>query len=168
MMPSDELNRVNEEHRQIIQLHTSKKPVPLGAIAKDLGISVKISALERGRSGLIEYNNGAYTIKINRYETRERQRYTLAHEIAHFLLHRDIIEASGEIVDNVLYRSGQPEIVEYEANRLAADLIMPNDYVFSDLTAVGVPVTEEVIERLAHEWQVSKAAMEIRLSSYLA
>lgn len=166
-MPSDELNKVNEEHRQIIQLHTSKKPVPLGAIAKDLGISVKISALERGRSGLIEYNDGAYTIKINRYETRERQRYTLAHEIAHFLLHSDIIEASGEIVDNVLYRSGQPELVEYEANRLAADLIMPNDYVFSDLTAVGVPVTEEVIERLAHEWQVSKAAMEIRLSSYL-
>ena len=165
-MPSGELHRIDEEHRQIVLNHTCKKPVPLGAIAKDLGISVKVSALERGLSGLIEFNDGIYTIKINRYETRERQRYTLAHEIAHFLLHREVIEASGEIVDNVLYRSGQPEEIEYEANRLAADIVMPDDYVFSDLTAIGVPVTEEVIERLAHEWQVSKAAMEIRLSSY--
>lgn len=165
-MRISELSRVDEEHREIISVHTSRKPVPLGAMAKDLGITVKVSALERGRSGLIEYNEGSYTIKINRYETRERQRYTLAHEIAHFLLHRDIIESSGGIVDNVLYRSGQPEEIEYQANRLAADLILPNEYLISDLSSVGVPITDEVIERLAREWQVSKAAMEIRLSSY--
>ena len=165
-MMSSEFSRVDDEHKQIIQSHTCKKPVPLGAIARDLGISVKVSALERGRSGLIEYKNDEYTIKINRHETRERQRYTLAHELAHFLLHRDIIESSGGIVDNVLYRSGQPEQIEFEANRLAADLIMPNSRIISDLSAVGVPVTDEVIERLAEEWQVSKAAMEIRLSSY--
>ena len=162
-MPSREFYRMSEENREIVLNHTSKKPVPLGAIAQELGIDVKLSALERGRSGLIECVNGKYTIKINRHETRERQRYTLAHEIAHFLLHRDIIDASGEIIDNVLYRSGQPEQIEYEANRLAADLIMPDNFIRSDLSTVGFPVTDEVIERMAREWQVSKAAMEIRL-----
>ena len=68
----------------------------------------------------------------------------------------------------MLYRSGQPERIEYEANRLAADLIMPINLVQSDLAKIGVPVSDTVIERLAQEWQVSKAAMEIRLSSYEA
>ena len=69
-----------------------------------------------------------------------------------------------QIVDNVLYRSGEPEQIEYEANRLAADLIMPDDLVLADLAALGVAISDDVIERLAQEWQVSKAAMEIRLS----
>ncbi|MCY4549265.1 MAG: ImmA/IrrE family metallo-endopeptidase [Defluviicoccus sp.] len=166
-MPSKEFYKISDEHKQIIEDHTGNKPVPLGAIAHDLGITVKLSALERGKSGLIECVNGEYRIKINRHEARERQRYTLAHEIAHFLLHRDIIDQRGEIVDNVLYRSGQPAQIEYEANRLAADLIMPEDFIRADLSAVGLPVTDEVIERLAHEWQVSTAAMEIRLPSCL-
>ena len=83
-------------------------------------------------------------------------------------MHRDAIDSVGVIRDNVLYRSGQPERLEYEANRLAADLIMPIDQVQSDLASIGVPVSDVVIERLAQDWQVSKAAMEIRLSSYQA
>ena len=166
-MTSEEFHRINENHKQIILCHISKKPVPLGAIAQELGINVKLSALPRGRSGLIERSDGTYTIKINRHEIRERQRYTLAHEIAHFLLHRNIIDSSGEIIDNVLYRSGQSQQVEYEANRLAADLIMPEHAIRSDVSAIGIPVTDEVIEQLAREWEVSKAAMEIRLSDCL-
>ena len=163
-MPSSEYAKISEEHKSKILRYTSQKPVPLGAMANDLGIAVRVASLERGRSGLIERSDGTYRIKVNRYETRERQRYTLAHEIAHFLLHQDRINASGAIVDNVLYRSGQPEQIEYEANRLAADLIMPDDLVLADLAALGVAISDEVIERLAQEWQVSKAAMEIRLS----
>ena len=167
-MPSPEFDRIDAHDRSIVERHLQDKPVRLGVLAQDLGINVKLSALGRGLSGLIESKDGNYTIKINRHETRERQRFTLAHEIAHFLLHRDVIDLNGEIRDNVLYRSGQPERLEYEANRLAADLIMPIDQVQSDLTSIGVPVSDAVIERLAQDWQVSKAAMEIRLSSYQA
>lgn len=163
-MRSPEFHKIAPEHRSIVEQHLLEKPVRLGMLAKELGISVKLSSLGRGQSGLIERKDGRYTIKINRHETRERQRFTLAHEIAHFLLHQDAIDRSGEIRDNVLYRSGQPEQLEYEANRLAADLIMPIDQVESDLATISVPVSDTVIERLAREWQVSKAAMEIRLS----
>lgn len=167
-MTSLEFHKIAEHDRSIVERHLQEKPVRLGKLATELGIKVKVSALGQGQSGLIECTDGNYTIKINRHETRERQRYTLAHEIAHFLLHRDVINANGSIRDNVLYRSGQPERIEYEANRLAADLIMPIDRVQSDLARIGVPVSDTVIERLAQEWQVSKAAMEIRLSSYEA
>lgn len=165
-MPSAEFNRIGIEDRRIVEDHLREKPVRLGSLAQSLGLKVKLSALGRGLSGQIEHDNGTCTIKINRHETRERQRFTLAHEIAHYLLHRDVIEANGSIRDNVLYRSGQPEQIEFEANRLAADLIMPIKQVHSDLEATGVPVNDTVIEKLAQEWQVSKAAMEIRLSSY--
>ena len=164
-MPSNEYANICQAHRAIILKYTCQKPVPLGALANDLGITVKVAALDRGRSGLIERGDDSYRIKVNRYETRERQRYTLAHEIAHFLLHQDRINESGAIVDNVLYRSGQPEQIEYEANRVAADLILPDDLVHADLATLGLPISDGVIERLAREWQVSKAAMEIRLSS---
>ena len=167
-MLSPEFHRIAPHDRSIVEKHLQEKPVRLGMLASELGINVKLSALGRGLSGLIEHTGGTYTIKINRHETRERQRFTLAHEIAHYLLHRDVIDSSGEIRDNVLYRSGQPERLEYEANRLAADLIMPIDRVQSDLATIRVPISETVIERLAQEWQVSKAAMEIRLSSYQA
>ncbi len=167
-MPSPLFRRIAAHDRSIVERQLRDKPVRLGLLARELGINVKLSALGRGLSGLVESKDGGYTIKINRHETRERQRFTLAHEIAHFLLHREVIDANGEIRDNVLYRSGQPERLEHEANRLAADLIMPNDLVQSDLASIGVPVSDAVIERLAQEWQVSKAAMEIRLSSYQA
>ena len=165
-MTSQEFHRIAEEERSIVNKHLQEKPVRLGTLAKELGVDVKLSALGRGVSGLIENRDGKYTIKINRHETRERQRFTLAHELAHFLLHRDVIDADGEIRDNVLYRSGKPERIEFEANRLAADLTMPIDQVQSDLSSIGVAVSDDVIERLAQEWQVSKAAMEIRLSPY--
>lgn len=162
------LDRIPPEARSVIGEYLKEKPVKLGKLAERLGIKVKLSSLGRGISGLIEHENDEYTIKINRHETRERQRFTLAHEIAHFLLHRNVIVDNGEIRDNVLYRSGQPEQLEYEANRLAAEIIMPIEYIKSDLDALAAPVSDIVIERLAQEWQVSKAAMEIRLSPYEA
>ncbi len=166
MKISKEFARISGDHKAIVERHLEAKPVRLGELARELGISVKVSALERGRSGLIKAEGDSYVIKINRHETRERQRFTLAHEIAHFLIHRDIIDDQGEIVDNVMYRSGNPEAVEYEANRLAADLIMPGERIQADLGYLDVPVTEDVISKLASDWQVSKAAMEIRLTSY--
>ncbi|MFH3946356.1 ImmA/IrrE family metallo-endopeptidase, partial [Acinetobacter baumannii] len=99
---------------------------------------------------------------------RERQRFTIAHELSHFFLHKAVIDSSPEgIKDNVLYRSGEPERIEYEANRLAADIVMPMPLVEQVLRDEfnGV-VTEATIESLAARFQVSKAAMEIRLSTF--
>jgi Zn-dependent peptidase ImmA (M78 family) len=84
------------------------------------------------------------------------------------LLHREIIDTSiNGISDNVLYRSGEAEHIEYEANRLAADIVMPSEVIEGIIKREyrGI-VTEATIEALAAKFQVSKAAMEIRLSTY--
>ncbi|MCY4458866.1 MAG: ImmA/IrrE family metallo-endopeptidase, partial [Albidovulum sp.] len=105
-----------------------------------------------------------YLIRVNRFDSRERQRFTIAHELAHYLLHREIIDSSPNgIRDNVLYRSGEPRAVEYEANKLAAEIVMPRKLIDQRLREFNETVTDEVIERLAEEFQVSKAAMEVRL-----
>lgn len=167
-MASREFGKINPAELRIVREHMNTKPVRLGAMANALGLNVRLSTLEPGVSGLIETSGNTYTIKINRHETRERQRFTLAHEIAHYLLHRHLIDEDGSITDSILYRSGQPERVEFEANRLAAELIMPDELIKSDLAKIRSPLTDEVLEFMAQQWQVSKAAMEIKLSPVLS
>ena len=163
-MIAREWAQVDADLMKVVFRHIEEIPVQLGAIAKDLGVSVKLSTLRPGISGHIRREEGAYVIRVNRHEVRERQRYALAHELAHFLLHREEIDRSGGIEDNVLYRSGASEQMEYEANRLAADLVMPMAAVRRELKLLEPLASEEVIDRLAEVFRVSRAAMEIRLS----
>ncbi|MGF6861951.1 Zn-dependent peptidase ImmA (M78 family) [Rhodobacteraceae bacterium MBR-64] len=167
-MTSREYKRIQDPTKEILQRHLSEYPVKLGRLAKELGVSIKVSSMNTGVSGQITREGGHYLIRVNRHEARERQRFTIAHELAHFLLHKSVIDSSPDgIKDNVLYRSGEPERIEYEANRLAADIVMPMALVQKVLQEEfdGV-VTEATIESLAARFQVSKAAMEIRLSTF--
>ena len=161
--PSREYLNLSPEVRADIDEHLSTHPVKLGAIAKRLGVKVLLSTLPRGTSGQIGQENGDFVIRINRHEAKHRQRFTLAHELAHYLLHRDLIVAEGGWSENVLLRSGQPANVEYEANRLASDLVIPSAQLAEATAEYSGPMTPEVIEDLARRFGVSTAAMEIKL-----
>ncbi|ATI41929.1 hypothetical protein CBW24_07885 [Pacificitalea manganoxidans] len=167
-MTSRELRSLKGDEKETLVAHLSSYPVKLGKIAKDLGVAIKVSSMKTGISGQITKEDDGYVIRVNRHEARERQRFTIAHELSHYLLHRHIIDSSEEgIRDNVLYRSGAPERIEYEANRLAADIVMPLDLVEKVLQEeFRGEVTERTIEALAARFGVSKAAMEVRLSTY--
>ena len=156
------LDRLTSQHRETIKKYTNDYPVKLGALANNLGVQVKVKALDRGISGQISKEDGVYVIRVNRYETRERQRFTIAHELAHYFLHQDIIDTSG-IQDNFLYRSGAPENVEFEANRLASIILMPSNLINEKLKEYGGEINDKIIEQLARKFEVSKGAMEIRL-----
>ena len=115
-------------------------------------------------SGLIEPSDSApsgFRIRINRHEMAERQRFTLAHEIAHYLLHRDKI--GGGVVDNIMYRSNLSSTLEVETNKLAADLIMPRALINKRLAELHNLDTDDKITALAERFRVSQAAMRIRL-----
>lgn len=161
--PSREYLGLAPEVRKDIDQHLTEHPIKLGAIAKRLGIKVLLSTLPRGTSGQIGQENGDFVIRINRHEAKHRRRFTLAHEIAHFLLHRDKIVESGGWSENVLLRSGQPANIEYEANRLASDLVIPSAQLAESTAEYSGPMTSEIIEDLARRFSVSTAAMEIKL-----
>lgn len=161
--PSKEYLGLDTEVRANIDEFLTEYPVKLGAIAKRLGVKVLLSTLPRGTSGQIGQENGDFVIRINRHEAKHRQRFTLAHELAHYLLHRKLIVAEGGWSENVLLRSGQPANVEYEANRLASDLVIPSAQLAEVTAEYSGPMTPEVIEDLARRFGVSTAAMEIKL-----
>jgi len=150
--------------RKEIDGYLTEYPVKLGAVADRLGVKVLLSTLPRGTSGQIGKEDGDFVIRINRHEAKHRQRFTLAHELAHFLLHRDKIVAAGGWSENVLLRApNQPIQIEYEANRLASDLVIPSRLLEQATADYTGPMTSEVIEDLARRFGVSTAAMEIKL-----
>jgi Zn-dependent peptidase ImmA (M78 family) len=100
-------------------------------------------------------------IRINRHDAPVRQRFTVAHEISHYLLHREQI-GSG-IRDDVLYRSALSDAREAEANRLAADILMPESAVRAARERLRGMQDDEAVLELAQQFGVSEAAMKIRL-----
>ena len=161
--PSNEFQNLDPEVRAQIDAYLAEYPVRLGALAAALGVKVLRSTLPRGISGQIGQEDGEFVIRINRHEAKHRQRFTLAHELAHFLLHKDRVIADGGWSENVLLRSGQPAKVEYEANRLASDLVIPSAKLAEAAKEYNGPITDEVIEDLAKRFGVSTTAMEIKL-----
>lgn len=158
-------SRLTPDERATILRHISNVPVKLGPLARDLGLVVRVATLPHGKSGQISRDPDApsgYMIRVNRHETIERQRFTLAHEIAHYLLHREKIKNG--IVESVLYRAdGISNAEEIEANRLAAEIVMPRIRIKEKIGNRGGIIDDEIVEEFAKAFQVSKPAMEIRL-----
>ena len=156
--------RVDAHEAEIVQQHVNSVPVKVGEIAIALGLRVVTAPLEPKVSGLIRPSTEApagFEIKVNKYEIPERQRFTIAHELAHYLLHRN--EIGTGVVDSVLYRSNLTSRKETEANRLAAAIIMPAALVSREARLRGGASRPGVVEELAELFRVSTPAMKVRL-----
>ncbi|WP_432460228.1 ImmA/IrrE family metallo-endopeptidase [Agarivorans sp. QJM3NY_25] len=160
MKRCNEWLQLTPEQQKVILEHQTSFPIKVGAIANALGIVVKKSTLKPGISGVIKETNGIVEIKISRHDSKERQRFTLAHEIAHFFLHRDKI--GDGIEDTMLFRSALSNTQEAQANRLAADIVMPfsliNEIQFPNETRFEIKV-----EEIAKISKLSIPAIEVRL-----
>jgi Zn-dependent peptidase ImmA (M78 family) len=138
-----------------------RPPINPLSIARDKGLDVKFVKFAgeyEGVSGFFDPEENA--IYVNKDEPPLRQTFTIAHELAHALLHR---EWAGSEEYKVFWRdmsrnSDDPH--EKEANAFAANLLVPRkmlDEYFRDLTeadlsrlfAVSVPV---ISNRLAFEY----------------
>lgn len=134
-------------------------PVDLEGMAKALGADVLYDPLmSKNISGHIKRYGTGYEIAVNAQDSHVRQRFTLAHEIAHLLLHRDKLDG-GLLEDDRMYRSSLSTPEERAANIWAARLLMPEGLVKSEVRAIGTPDST----RLAVIFGVSRQAMEIRL-----
>jgi IrrE N-terminal-like domain len=138
-----------------------KAPVNIAGIAAVLGLRVwESSSLPPDIAGKLfrdaeNGGNNGYSIVVRAQDPAVRKRFTVAHEIAHYLLHRHLF--AKELVDDVLYRSGLSDQIEVEANYLAAELLMPWHLL--------APVADQPVRALADMFEVSEQAMRIRLES---
>ena len=154
--------KLSDADRATILRFQEVTPVDLAGLARHFGLAVKAATLDPGKSGEIRPDGvGGYVIKVNRHDSVGRQRFTVAHEIAHFLLHRNHIGTG--ISDDALYRSNQSDQIEWEANRLAADVVMPTKAIRQAIATAEKLGIANYRDELADRFQVSRAAMGIKL-----
>ncbi|WP_397575475.1 ImmA/IrrE family metallo-endopeptidase [Sphingorhabdus sp.] len=138
-------------------------PVPVGSIAERLGLDVYSVTLDPNISGSIRrVAPTKFEIQVNDTDAAVRQRFTVCHEIAHYLLHTSFIDAEG-IEDNILYRSQLSNAQEAEANRFAAALLLPwktvKDWHFEQF---GEPVNKTNLKAIAEKFRASDLAVGYR------
>lgn len=142
---------------EIVGSFLESAPVDLAGMAQALGLSLqKNFGWSDNTSGSIERMGESYTIRINGNDSPTRARFTLAHEIAHYILHRDLI--GDGITDDALYRSSLSNYIETQANQYAASLLMPAR-LMREKWRQGL----RAIHEFASAFGVSSKAAEIRM-----
>ena len=137
-------------------------------LANKLGLGCEPRPLGPNISGMLEkVSDGQYRLYYNENDPETRQRFTVAHEIGHFILHKALL--GDGVDDDMAYRStmegkhknlaiGPRE--ETKANQFAANLLMPEKLIHSIQRRDRGITPEELAKRL----RVSRKAIEIRLS----
>lgn len=133
-------------------------PIPLPHIADDLGIVEIIGQASGSFEGVLVTNNAKLTgsIAYNEKSRIERQRFTIAHELGHFLLPFHGENAQCAKADMGVIKSQEArQQREAEANRFAAALLMPQKIFASDIRRLGAPEVSHIIT-IAERYKVSK------------
>lgn len=96
-----------------------------------------------------------------------RLRFTLAHELAHWLIHRALLERANEAAAMVKGEFFDDEdVFEHQANNLAQALLMPKGQIKRCYNRLRAGHThEQIVIEMARIFEVSKQAMGIRLNS---
>lgn len=144
-------------------------PVRVERLAKDMDIIVRYEALQGELSGMAFVKDGAKFIVVNALHHPNRQRFTVAHEIGHHVLHPEKLDA-GVHVDKLIMRrdvvsAAGTDDFEIQANIFASELLMPRDLMMAAIGG-GVDLDEDkVLQRLAKHFKVSLAALQFRLAA---
>jgi Zn-dependent peptidase ImmA (M78 family) len=150
---------------QLLEEHQITAPaVPVEKIAKKAGVELKYGDLGEV-SGLLVRAEGKATIGVNECHPPVRRRFTIAHELGHFLLHEGI-SAHCDRDYKVNYRSQESSqatnVEEIEANFFAASLLMPRWFLDND-NAIDFLDNDAGVARLAEKYRVSRHALSLRL-----
>lgn len=136
-------------------------PVDPAMIARELKILVVEEDLGLGMEGAMLASASRSAIVVSsRIHDPGRKRFTMAHELGHYSLHKDREELRCSIED-LLDVAPHPANIEQEANEFAMTLLMPADDVRKQ--AAGDHASIEVVKRLAARYQTSLTATALRL-----
>lgn len=157
-------------------IHASDTPIDVEAIAKSYGIDIRKDEVNDELSGFLVRNakGGKPVIGVNKNHHVNRQRFTIAHELGHFLLHEgEVVHFDGVrpgLMVNLRSQSSTAldSDLEREANLFAAELLMPARFLEADGRISSIDLLEdkeEVFKELAEQYRVSVLALTYRLAN---
>lgn len=143
-------------------------PVNIEAIIRAMGIELdKKAELDDEIAGqLAKLPEGKFKISINKADTYYRQRFTMAHELGHYLLHAHLIgdgvddsKAYRSVPTGQFYNEAITRHEETQANQFASRLLLPKSVV----TTLAYPGA--TIKEISVKLQASIPATQIRLAA---
>jgi Zn-dependent peptidase ImmA (M78 family) len=145
-------------------------PVPIERIARSLGVKVEYAPFDDELSGMAFVKDGKSMIGINSLHHPNRQRFTLAHELAHIHLHSEQLAMAVHVDKGSLRRdlvsATGTDSNEIEANAFAAELLMPRELLSAFIEGKNFDFEDEnLLAGLAKKFRVSLMALQLRLQS---
>jgi Zn-dependent peptidase ImmA (M78 family) len=148
---------------------TLRAPVPIHLVAQRLNLGTE--ALPLGEfSGMMIVRGNRGAIGYNSAHARVRQRFTIAHEVAHYVLHAGVDGKARLFADkHVMFRTDEDASAErnrenVEANRLGSALLMPKGLVLKEISDRDLDLDDDnAINHLAKYFWVSPALIANRL-----
>jgi len=159
-----------------------KAPVDIFKVAKKIGLEVYGDTLNEDISGILFIEKGQGKIGINSSHPPVRKRFTIAHEIGHFVLQHNrknqfFIDESNKHMSMKFHRDSNSSTGEMrqerEANAFAAAILMPEkllqkeveNFNFDLSNPYGNTTEGDDLDRLAEKFVVSSQAMAFRLAN---
>jgi Zn-dependent peptidase ImmA (M78 family) len=144
-------------------------PVPIDLVARGLNLKTEASVLGDDISGLLVVEKRRGAIGYNSTHAHVRQRFTVAHEIGHYVMHVKNSTHSRLFIDRyVAFRDDESSAgndwEEVEANAFGAALLMPARLVRDEIKKRKLDLDDEDdLSALAKQFLVSTSAMSYRL-----
>jgi Zn-dependent peptidase ImmA (M78 family)/transcriptional regulator with XRE-family HTH domain len=145
-------------------LGQTEPPINVFLLAEQLGVLVNPTYLDKAAAIVNREDESRQPasppwILVNSAQPVQRQRYSVAHEIAHLMLH----EGERVIFHPHLYMR-HFDHKELEAEAFAAELLMPRELVEDSIRKLDIKkAVEEIVFLLSYLYQVSFSAMSTRL-----
>ena len=132
------------------------EPLDVAALAQLLRIRMIFEPMSGDDSGNLKKTKktGEWVMTVNSLHHPNRQRFTIAHELGHFI---NDSANHDEFSDTVFFRNGDSNPMEAAANRFAAELLLP-EHSFRDF----VKNHSSKVEDIAEHFEVSSLAVRIR------
>ena len=152
------------------RLRLREAPIDVDRAVRALGLRVVYESLGDEVSGLLIWCPKPAVICVNRDLPAPKQRLVIAHEMGHVHLGHEFAPEQYVHVDRKFDRYRDCISVglseqDLEANAFAGELVMPTKLVKeAALNFRNVPLTEEQIQDLAAQFDVTVQSMTIRLS----
>ena len=130
-------------------------PVDVARVAAAMGLRIEYTQLREGVSGMLRSRpNDVPVIFVDADENPARQRFTIAHELGHYVERINQGETDFAFIDE---RGRKYDLHEFYADEFAGNLLMPSDEI-DRLRSRG----KSNIEMAAH-FGVSPAALAMRM-----